>query len=449
MGKEIQNNEIESRYLIDKEGYFSPEQKERTGKKSREMANNVIEILRGQKNRPKTMHYFDELLSYGGKRIDEIISFRNSGGKVVGTTCVMVPMEIIGALGAKGVRICSGYYECVHPSNELLGDAGLCPLVKSTLGAKMVSANPLMDVLDLLVAPATCDGKMKLAEMMEDWVPVVMLNVPRVKTGDTTSKLWLEEIKYLIRKLESLTGERLRKKYLLREIRKWNAANRAWNDLMGFRLAKKPLISGRDAMIIAQASEIDDIDRWTVKVNELNQNLKQMDDSGVYAGEENAARVMLAGSPMIFPNFKIPTVIEESGGIIVFDELCSANRILNNPVIVDETNTSEIIRALAERYFFPCTCPCFSPNDERITRLKDAIKNYNVEGVVFHTLRGCHLNNLEGTKIELVLRDLEIPMLKLESEYDEGDVEQVRTRVEAFVEMIKARRKVKRKKKKK
>jgi len=31
-------------------------------------------------------------------------------------------------------------------------------------------------------------------------------------------------------------------------------------------------------------------------------------------------------------------------------------------------------------------------------------------------------------------------MLKIESEYDEGDVEQIRVRVEAFMEMIEARR---------
>jgi benzoyl-CoA reductase/2-hydroxyglutaryl-CoA dehydratase subunit BcrC/BadD/HgdB len=360
----------------------------------------------------------------------------------------MVPAEIINALGAKAVRICSGYYECVHPANELLGDAGLCPLVKSTLGAKMVSSNPLMDVLDLVVAPATCDGKMKLAEMMEDWVPVVMLNIPRVKTGDTTSRLWLEEIRYLIRRLEELTGSRLKRKPLLQEIKKYNSANRAWNDFMAFRTARNPVVSGQDAMMVAQASQMDDITRWTAKVTELNRELAAMAQKGLYAGEERAARLMLAGSPVMFPNFKIPSVIEESGGVIVYDELCSANRILNDPVVVDETSLKEIIRALAERYFFPCTCPCFSPNDERLTRIKDAIKTYGVGGIVFHILRGCHLNNLEATKIELALRDMEIPMLKLESEYDEGDIEQIRTRIEAFVEMIKAREKLARRKKK-
>ena len=81
--------------------------------------------------------------------------------------------------------------------------------------------------------------------------------------------------------------------------------------------------------------------------------------------------------------------------------------------------------------------------------MKEGIRNFGVEGVIFHTLRGCHLNNLEATKIEVELRDMGIPMLKLESEYDEGDIEQIRTRVEAFVEMIKAREKLARKRRKK
>ena len=93
----------------------------------------------------------------------------------------MVPLELINASGAKNVRLCSGYYEPVHPANELLGDAGLCPMVKSTLGSKMVNANPITNNIDMVVGPATCDGKMKLAEILEDWVPVVMMNIPRVK----------------------------------------------------------------------------------------------------------------------------------------------------------------------------------------------------------------------------------------------------------------------------
>ncbi|MGA1821851.1 MAG: double-cubane-cluster-containing anaerobic reductase [Thermoplasmatota archaeon] len=439
---------VQSRYLKDKEGYFSEEQRIRTKKESKNMADRVRENLESQNSRAKTMSYFDEILGYGGVREAELKEFREKGGKVVGKLCVMVPDELIVAAGAKPVRVCTGYYESVHPANELLGDAGLCPLVKSTLGSKMVGSNPLIEQVDMIVGPATCDGKMKMAEILEDWLPVHMMNVPRVKTGDTTTKLWLEEIKYLKRVLEDLTGRKITRRRLLKEIDKWNKAQRAWLELMEMRKSERPLISGQDALVVTQASEIDDIDRWTKKVINLTAELRQMGKKGLYAGEDGAARIMISGSPIVFPNFKIPAVVEESGGLIVTDELCTGFRLLADPVVLDERSSSEAMRAIAERYFYPCTCPCFAPNDERIKRMKEGIRIFGVEGVIFHTLRGCHLNNLEATKIEIELRDMGIPMLKLESEYDEGDIEQVRTRVEAFIEMIKARREAEKKRRK-
>lgn len=431
---------ITSRYLKEKDSYFSQEQIERTRKRSKEMEETSRKRLTSKKVRASHMAYFDEVMRYDGARAQELDDFRSNGGKVVGTLCVMVPLELINAAGAKNVRLCSGYYEPVHPANELLGDAGLCPMVKSTLGSKMVGANPLTDNIDLLAGPATCDGKMKLAEIMEDWVPVVMMNIPRVKVGETSSNLWVKEIEYFSRKLEELTGNRISKKRLVEEIRKWNDAHQLWSRMLKIRRSAKPPISGQDAMLVVQASQVDDIARWNKKTSQLLDELEGMIKKGKNAGEEGAARILLAGSPMMYPNFKIPSIVEESGGTIVHDELCTGFRLMSDPVMLDGITRKGIMRALAERYFFPCTCPCFSPNDDRLRRIKESIEAFGIEGVVFHTLRGCHLNNLEATKIEVFLRDMKIPMVKLESEYDEGDIEQVRTRVEAFVEMIKARR---------
>ncbi|MBN1389429.1 MAG: 2-hydroxyacyl-CoA dehydratase [Candidatus Thermoplasmatota archaeon] len=428
------------RYLKDRKGYFPKDQRQRTRKRSREMEASVSSDLKKQRNRPGKMAYFDEVLKYGGMRFEELREFHKKGGKIVGTLCVMVPLELVNAAGARSVRMCSGYYEPVHPANELLGDAGLCPMVKSTLGRKMVSSDPLIDLIDLVAGPATCDGKMKLAEILEDWVPVVMMNIPRVKVGETSSDLWVKEIVHLKDRLEELTGHPVRKKALKEELSQWNEANQYWSEIQKLRRSERPPISGRDAMLVVQASQFDDIRRWNRKVKELIEELQRMRTKGIFAGEEGAARILLAGSPMIYPNFKIPSIIEGSGGTIVTDELCSGYRLMSDPVLVDGLSKKEIYQAIAERYFFPCSCPCFSPNDERVRRLKEVIKAFGIEGVVFHTLRGCHLNNLEATKIELALREISVPMVRIESEYDEGDIEQVRTRIEAFVEMIKARR---------
>jgi benzoyl-CoA reductase/2-hydroxyglutaryl-CoA dehydratase subunit BcrC/BadD/HgdB len=436
----VDEGERTSRYIRDRKGYFSEAQVERTKKESKRMSAKLKKALSSAKVRAKTLSYFDDVMEYNGVRIKELKDFRAKGGKVVGTMCVMVPNELVVASGAKPIRLCSGYYEPVHPANELLGDAGLCPLVKSTLGSVMVGSNPIDELIDLVVTPATCDGKMKLAEILEDWVPVHIMNLPRVKTGDTTNAMWLNEISFLKNRLEQITGKRVGRKALLLQIDEFNKAQEAYRKLIQHRKGPIVPISGQDAMLVAQASQYDEIPRWTKKVLELEKELADMKVKGLSAGEKEGARILVAGSPMIYPNFKIPSLVEESGGIIVTDELCTGIRIMGDPVIMESKTMNGMLEALSERYFFPCSCPCFTPNDERITRMKNSIKAFGVEGVVFHTLRGCHLNNLEATKIELSLRDEGIPMLKLESEYDEGDIEQVRTRIEAFLEMIRSRR---------
>jgi benzoyl-CoA reductase/2-hydroxyglutaryl-CoA dehydratase subunit BcrC/BadD/HgdB len=83
-----------------------------------------------------------------------------------------------------------------------------------------------------------------------------------------------------------------------------------------------------------------------------------------------------------------------------------------------------------------CTCPCFSPNIERDENLVNRIKDYRVDGVIFHVLKGCHLNALDATRIKGILEDAGIPMFTLESEYVVGDVQQIKLRVEAFLEMV-------------
>ncbi len=390
------------------------------------------------KDRAKGMKYFDEVAKfYDNNRYKEIKKFKESGGKVIGTMCVFIPEELILASNAISVRLCSGFYEPVHPANELFGEVGLCPLVRSTLGCRMVQANPYFELCDVVFSPATCDGKMKLGETLSDYGEVLMINLPRIKEGDVTRRQWYEEIRFIGRKLEAITGTKLKRKRLQYAIDLYQRAHKAWFNLNELRKRDEVPIWGLDAMLVASTSFIDDKERWTKQVELLTKELKT---ENPVVNNPDDPRVMLGGSPIIWPNEKITSLIEDSGGIIVTDELCSSMRIFYNPVVVDEYTEEDMFRALAERYLYPCTCPCFSPNDERDTLILNHIKNYQVDGLLFHVLRGCHLNSIESTRIDHLLRKNSISMLKLESEYDEGDIEQMLTRVEAFLEMLRVRK---------
>jgi benzoyl-CoA reductase/2-hydroxyglutaryl-CoA dehydratase subunit BcrC/BadD/HgdB len=415
-------------------------QKQKQLADARRMIEKELKTLKSLPGRAAAMKPFDDSATFFNQRLGELGKFKASGGKVVGTLCVFAPAELILAAGAQPVRLCSGFHEPVFSANELLGEVGLCPMVRSILGTKIVASNPYFELCDLLVSPTTCDGKMKLGEVLMDYMPVLMLNVPRVKEGFITHKSWLEEIKFFGRKLESLTGNKITVKSLQTAIEKFDRARNAWHRLMELRKGDHVPIWGRDVLMIGSITAFEDITRWTENLEKLNTELEAKVKSGKGMNNPGDPRILLAGSPIIWPNWKIPNIVEDSKSIIVTDELCSAQRLFYDPVTVDENTVNDMYRAIAERYLFPCTCPCFSPNDERSELIMNKIKEYRIDGVVFHVLKGCHLNSIESTRIDHMLKKHNIPLLKIESEYDEGDVEQIRTRVEAFLEIIRARK---------
>jgi benzoyl-CoA reductase/2-hydroxyglutaryl-CoA dehydratase subunit BcrC/BadD/HgdB len=86
-------------------------------------------------------------------------------------------------------------------------------------------------------------------------------------------------------------------------------------------------------------------------------------------------------------------------------------------------------------------CACFTPNDARIKSVTDLAKQFTAEGVIYYTLQNCHDYNVEGVKVDRALKMLDLPMLKIETDYAMGDSEQIKTRIEAFLEIIQAKRK--------
>ncbi|MCK4456633.1 MAG: 2-hydroxyacyl-CoA dehydratase [Thermoplasmata archaeon] len=389
------------------------------------------------KNRAKAMDYFDEMAQIDGPRAKEIEEFKAKGGKVIGTFCHFVPLEIIDASGCLPLRLGCGHHATVGVGESYLGDPNLCPLAKSMAGCAIVDDFPLYSQCDYIIAPSPCDAKLKLGEALKEIGPLLTMNVPRVKEGESIRKQWIEEIKNVRDALEKITGKKIDKKSLKRSIIKYQKAHKAWRTLLSQK-RKANVIWGRDFLLVGWVSFIDDIERWTREVTKLTKELKSMASAGKLVADKSTPRVMLAGSPVVWPNWKLPNLLEESGAIIVSDELCSGTRTFYDPVVTDEWTERAMIVAIAERYLYPCTCPCFSPNVEREDNFIREIEGSRAEGVVFHVLQGCHLHTLDASRLSRPLKNKGIPVLTIRSEYQDGDIGQIKVRVEAFLEMIEA-----------
>ncbi len=400
-----------------------------------------LEKMRMVPNRPRAMEYFDGIADFFGQREKEIREFKAKGGKVIGYGCMFAPIELILAAGALPLRIDSGFYT---PSK--LGDqvvpVEVCPMIRSMIGLTMANLYPYLEMCDVIIAPNTCDGKTKVFEILSDSFTIWETNVPRIKDTEQTKKFWFEQIKELKERIEKLTGRAITKEGMRKAIKTTLKATEAVRRLQDLRKGP-PVISGRDAMLVMQMSFFDDIERWTEKTNILCDELDKKLAEKSYVVPEDTPRILLTGSPIVWPDcWKTPHLIEEAKpkGIIVADELCSGDRVMLDPVGVDEGTTNDMLKAIAERYVMPCTCPCFTSEEEgnrdRMDKIDTLIKEYKINGVIYYVIRGCHLYAIEYMRLKRVLEKMDIPVYYLDTEYSREDSGQIKTRVEAFIEML-------------
>jgi benzoyl-CoA reductase/2-hydroxyglutaryl-CoA dehydratase subunit BcrC/BadD/HgdB len=408
------------------------------GRQAREAENVLDQITDRFDDNPQGMAYFYDLFRRvycQGERL-------SPKGPSIGTTCIHAPEELVYALGATPIRLCNGSYHYDQIGGDFM-PAKSCSLVKATLGMLSThdEAVPRVGKLDLVVNPTTCDQKKKASAMIEGMgYPVYDLELPPAKESEESRLYWQRSVRNFSQQLSKVTGKKLTRKALQAAMAQSARAQNAFRELHNLRKSQPTLFLGKDAFLVTNAFFFDDIGRWTEAVEKLNEELRERQKTGFQAAQRKAPRIIFTGSPPVFPNLKLPLLIEEAGGVVVADETCSANRMLYDMTAVDEWRLYDMVDALADRYMKPCTCPIFTRNDDRQRRLLELAEGFTADGVVYQTFAGCHVYEMEQRSIADALQAKGIPMLYVETDYSPDDMGQLSTRVEAFLESIKTRK---------
>lgn len=266
------------------------------------------------------------------------------------------------------------------------------------------------------------------------------LELPPSKDSEAARTYWQSNVNGFARELESMTGNKITRKGLRNAMARVSRAQQAYRRLHRLRMSPLAPILGKDVFLVTNAYFFDDIDAWTDAVEVLNDEIEQRCEDGFAAAQRRAPRILFTGSPPIFPNLKLPMLIEQSGAVIVADETCSANRMLYDAVNVDEWQLYDMVDALADRALKPCTCPIFISNEDRKRRLLELARAFAVDGVVYQAFSGCQVFEMEQRGVSRFLADEGIPSIYVETDYSPDDLGQLSTRIEAFIESLKARR---------
>ena len=384
-----------------------------------------------QENRPEAMNYFNFVVAeVHGLRIQELDAHKKKGGKVIGTFCVFVPDEVIIAAKAISVGLCAGSQFWV-PDGEKVLPKNMCPLIKAAVGAKVGGTCPYIQSCDLIIGETTCDGKKKAWEILEEYVPVHVMDIPQMKRTKDYA-MWMGELKLFIKKVEELTGNKVTVENLKKGIELVNNKRRALKRLYDFRKFTPSPISGLDVLLISQIAFYDDPERFTTQVNLLCDELQERVKTSKSEGKK---RIMITGTPMALPNWKLHHIIENLSAEVVVEETCTGTKYFENEVSLVGDTIDDMIKNLADRYL-SINCACFTPNDGRIDDLIKYAKEYNIDGVIYSNLSFCHTYAIEYKKVAEELKKAGIPLINIETDYSTEDSGQIKTRVEAFLEMI-------------
>jgi len=156
--------------------------------------------------------------------------------------------------------------------------------------------------------------------------------------------------------------------------------------------------------------------------------------SGIERREDlpkEGVRLLVSGS--IMDNSELLRLIESVGGSVVADDLCTGSRYFWNLV----KEGAEPMMAIAERYLRKIPCPFMYSSEERFKHVREMVKTFNVEGVIIFSLKFCDVHSFDAPLLAEELREKEgLPVLHLEWEHSLSGIAQLRTRIEAFVEML-------------
>ena len=347
----------------------------------------------------------------------------------VGYLCTYTPVELLSAAGVAFVRLSKCGEPEVVSQGELITKSVFCDLTKSLLGHFMLK-DPLHDAIDRLFTFYTCDSMKATSEAIDRFFkPTHGYVVPRSNERESARRFFREEILCFRKDLENLTGRPITEEEVRGQIRLYNGIRQLVRDISALRKRNNPPLSGRDFLEITRAFRTLPPGEQVPVLEDILARL-----AAVPEDDQPRLRLMTAGGIMADGDRRILDLVEsEIGARVVVEDHCTGL----TPFYHDTPETGDPWQDLANAYLDQAPCARQAPLDRRIDFSARLAAEYAVDGVLYTYLKFCPCYGLTKQRFIKRFQEMEIPVLELASDYSQGDTGQIKTRLEAFVEVLK------------
>ncbi len=350
---------------------------------------------------------------------------RAAGRKVIGYRCMYVPEEIIWAAGGLAYPL-YGTPEPIKAADSYFQSC-TCEFVRNIFDHALEGR---LAFLDGLALANTCDVVRRLCDIWAhdiEGVPVHMINNPQKLCEEGNQAFWVEELRRFKAWVEARTGQEATDAKLAEAIALHNRTRSLLREVYSLRKADAPPISGPEALEVCLAASLLPKDQANPLLARLLEELQTRE-----VEESFAPRILVTGSLIDDP--ALIRMIEEEGGLVVADDLCTTTRYFWH--LVDEG--ADPLEALWRFENKRPLCACMHPTETRLAYLNELADEYDAEAVIYFNLKYCHPFLYEAPLYKKALAEREIPTNVLEVGHDHSGHGQLRTRIQAFIEMLEA-----------
>ena len=348
-----------------------------------------------------------------------------TGGKVIGNFCSYTPEELITAAGALPFRIL-GTGADISKADAYLQSYS-CSLVRGALEDALAGR---LDFLDGTVFPHTCDSIQRLSDIwrMNTEFPFhADLIMPVKLDTESAGKYMVSVIRKFRKDLEKGLGIEITEDMLKDAVKTSNRVRKNLSRLYAVRKQNPEMVSSSDLHTIFRAAMMMDRKLLADSLEPIVASL----ESKKATAETKKKRVVLSGGLCSMPD--VYNVIEASGGAIVWDDFCTGSRYFEG--FIDESGDLE--KNIAEKYLERVVCPAkHSGIFSRGKYLVEKVRENNAEGVIFVFLKFCDPHSFDYPYMKEMLEKEGIPSMLFEIEDKSSSEGQLKTRCEAFMEML-------------
>jgi benzoyl-CoA reductase subunit C len=359
---------------------------------------------------------------------------KKEGKKIIGYICSLVPLEIISASGCIPFRVRGDVHEPVTTGDTLL-ETIVCPYYRSCFD---LSAKQKYDFLSGLVIPHSCDSMVRSFSVWSYSLPYPyfhFVNIPSVCV-ESSFEFFHAELNTFRKSLEKFAARAITEGDLARAIRIHNDYRDRVKVLYELRKGDPPLISGKELTMVLTVGSSLPIEEASTLIGQVLAEIDGREKSSLKKGP----RILIDGACL--DNIELIRLVEELGGHVVADTICNGSR--------DHLPKTEVggdpIDALAERYLGKVNCPkTYRENKagtfegdiaSRFGDIGTYAREFKVDGAILYVYRYCDPFGFEVPARKAFYKSIHVPLLYLEDVYSAGTIGQLRTRIQAFLEMI-------------